>query len=65
MTDNFAVIVRNELTIMSVLALLSPRVKSKIITKNPSPGACTLKWCDGLRASMTPRAISVGVSHSW
>ena len=29
-----------------------------------SPGACTLKWCDGLRASMTPRAMSVGVSHS-
>ena len=31
----------------------------------PSPGACTLKWCDGLRASMTPRAISVAVLHSW
>ena len=33
--------------------------------KCPSPDACTLKWCDGLRASITPRATSVGVSHSW
>ena len=36
-----------------------------ILAVIPSPGTCTLKWCDGLRASMTPRAISVGVSHSW
>ena len=35
-----------------------------ITTIFPSPGACTLKWCDGLRALMTPRATSVGVSHS-
>ena len=35
--------------------------------QRPSPGACTLKWYGGLRASVTLRliAISVGVSHSW
>ena len=35
------------------------------VLHTPSPGACTFKWCVGLHALMTPRAISVGVSHSW
>ena len=31
----------------------------------PSSGACTLKLCDGLRASVTLRAMSIGVLYSW
>ena len=30
-----------------------------------SSGACTLKWCDGLRASVTPKIMSAGVLYSW
>ena len=29
----------------------------------PSPGACTLKWYDGSRTSVTPQAISEGVLY--